>query len=180
MRYAADHQQTRCNIEQSIRKGEIGMAWNLMQTKSGMPVLGFVMPAAFDKATGLTMDFGFEKTIRNDWACSKTICTVAIPFDGLFQQAVMQAQQISFTYSVKDGDSLKKMTMPSVMTGFREALKAAAEDPFGKTAQAAQAKGAKADGAKPLIAPKKSEKVRPINTADAKPQAEASNKDGLY
>lgn len=171
-----------CSIQEYIVDGGGFLFWSLKPTNKGSALV-FVLPSTLDKASGLRIDFGLEKTIPSeDWVCTDR-CIAVVPFEGLLQNAILRAETVKFSYTIKREDKSHAVALIGNMQGFTKAVHAASNDPFGKAAQLEQVK--KADTkkeAQPLKKPvQQSAKAKPPKTQTVtKTDSSSSQNPGLY
>lgn len=117
-----------CSVEQSLESADGAVFWRLAQTADERYVLIFSAPPNLDtdKGMSLTLD-GFQTNVT-DWSC-QSVCIAAVALSKPLQSLLFSASTSAITYSIKSGPTV---TFTGSMTGFSEALQAAAEDPFGK------------------------------------------------
>lgn len=131
-----------CGIEQILQRPDGAVLWRLARAADDRNVLVWSLPLNLNTATGLTVKLdGFATTVTG-WTC-QTACLAVMPLSGTLQSLLFSSANVEMAYLSKAG---KQIVLQGSMTGFRQAIQAAAEDPFGKRVPPPPAKAAAKPG----------------------------------
>lgn len=144
-----------CAVEQTLERPGAAAVWRLARTADDRNVLVWSLPPHLNTAQGLTVKLdGFATTVST-WNC-QVACIAIVPLSPTLQSLLFSATTVEMDYVTKAG---QRMVLAGRMDGFRQAIQAAAEDPFGKrvpvaTAAAATAAPASVKPKKPAAPPR--------------------------
>lgn len=117
-----------CGVEQVLQRPDGAVLWRLARASDDRNVLVWSLPLNLNTAIGLTVKLdGFATTVSG-WTC-QTACLAITPLSGTLQSLLFSASTVEMSYVSRAG---KQIVLQGSMTGFRQAIQAAAEDPFGK------------------------------------------------
>lgn len=117
-----------CAVEQVLERPGGAVLWRLARATDESNVLVWSLPLNLNTAQGLTMKLdGFATTI-SAWTC-QTACLAIVPLTPTLQSLLFAATTVELAYTTNTGTPI---VLTGTMAGFKLALRAAAEDPFGK------------------------------------------------
>lgn len=117
-----------CGIEQILQRPDGAVLWRLARAADDRNVLIWSLPLNLNTDIGLTVKLdGFATTVSG-WTC-QTACLAVMPLSGTLQSLLFSATTVEMAYVSRAG---KQIVLQGSMSGFRQAIQAAAEDPFGK------------------------------------------------
>lgn len=120
-----------CSVDQSVSVTGGGLYWKLGQTAGDRTAVIFSLPANMNPDQGLLLKFGKVQVYVNDWSCRQTACLAFIGLDRTLQGLLLDNDNVEMTYDTGSG---QKIVLHSALSGLQAALRAAANDPFGKQA----------------------------------------------
>ncbi|MBE7203028.1 MAG: invasion associated locus B family protein [Parafilimonas terrae] len=115
-----------CALEQVLQREAGAVLWRLAQAVDGGNVLVWSVPAAMDRSKGLTLKLDDFQTAVTGWTC-RSACLSVKPLTPAFRTLLLGASTVEASYTLTDGETV---TVSGTMAGFREAIRAASEDPF--------------------------------------------------
>jgi invasion protein IalB len=124
-----------CALEQVLRRETAAVLWRLAQAADGSNVLVWSVPTAMDASRGLTLKLDDFQTTLTGWTC-RSACLLVKPLTPAFRTLLLGAGTVEATYTLTDGSTV---TLSGTMTGIREAVRAASEDPFALRSPAVKA-----------------------------------------
>ena len=131
-----------CGIEQVLQRPDGAVLWRLARAADDRNVLIWSLPLNINTDIGLTVKLdGFATTVSG-WTC-QTACLAVMPLSATLQSLLFSAATVEMAYVSRTG---KQIVLQGSMTGFRQAIQAAAEDPFGKRVPPPPAKAAAKPG----------------------------------
>lgn len=117
-----------CAVEQVLERPGAAALWRLARAADDRNVLVWSLPPHLNTAQGLTVKLdGFATTVST-WTC-QTACIAIVPLSPTLQSLLFSAATVEMSYVTKAD---QPMVLTGRMDGFRQAIQAAAEDPFGK------------------------------------------------
>lgn len=117
-----------CGVEQVLEQPGGAVLWRLARASDDRNVLVFSLPRNLDASQGLTVKLdGFATTVST-WSC-QSACLAILPLTATLQSLLFSAASVEMSYRTTAG---KPVVLTGTMAGFRLAIQAAAEDPFGK------------------------------------------------
>ncbi|GJD33738.1 invasion associated locus B family protein [Methylobacterium aerolatum] len=117
-----------CAVEQVLERPGGAVLWRVARASDESNVLVWSVPPAMDPAKGLRVSLGaYSLTIPN-WTC-RTACLALTRVTPPLEAMLLAATTVEMAYTTGDG---RAVTLSGSMAGFREAVAAAAQDPFGK------------------------------------------------
>lgn len=126
-----------CAVEQILQRPGGAVLWRLGRASDDRNVLIWSLPLNLNTAQGLTVKLdGFATTVST-WNC-QTACVAIVPLSPTLQSLLFSAATVEMSYATKAGQPI---VLSGTMNGFRQAIQAAAEDPFGKRVPIAADRG---------------------------------------
>ena len=123
-----------CSIEQQALVEGVSVVWKIApQIGDERPLLVIQAPRNMIPAAGMRLSFsGLEKTLpADDWFCTDNGCLSSFPFDGFLGAAITNSPQVSFSFSIDEAGQKKPVQIVGIMDGYKAALNAVTNDPFG-------------------------------------------------
>jgi invasion protein IalB len=117
-----------CGVEQVLEQPGGAVLWRLARASDDRNVLVFSLPLNLDTARGLTVKLDGFATVVTTWNCQKA-CLALVPLTATLQSLLFSAATVEMSYMTTAG---RPVVLTGSMAGFRAAIMAAAEVPFGK------------------------------------------------